>query len=131
MVFTGLNVKGSLHEHSPLEAQLQSTLNLLPAYAWYALPSGALIFVNERASDYLGLPKDDPLRLGIDNGGEWDSHIALLHPDNHEESRRVWSNCLRTGSAGEVAFRVRNIEGEFHWFLSRAEPLRASDGTLV
>jgi len=131
MVFTGLNVKGSLHEHSPLEAQLQSTLNLLPAYAWYALPSGALTFVNERAADYLGLPKDDPLRLGTGIGAEWDSHIPLLHPDDREETRRVWSDCLRTGCAGELSFRVRNPEGRYRWFLSRVEPVRAANETLL
>jgi PAS domain S-box-containing protein len=113
------------------EAQLQATLNMIPAYSWYAAPSGALTFVNQRCADYLGLPKDHPLRFGNDMGAKWDSHIPLLHPDDHEESRRVWSNCLRTGLACEVAFRVRNAEGGYRWFLSRVEPLRASDGTLL
>jgi PAS domain S-box-containing protein len=113
------------------EAQLQATLNVIPAYTWYADPSGALTFVNERLSDYLGLPKDHPLRSGIVPAASWDSHIPLLHPDDQEESRRVWSTCLRTGCAGEVSFRVRNAEGEYRWFLSRAEPIRASDGTLL
>src|SRR5713101_3548740 len=111
-------------------AQLQASLNVIPAYAWYALPSGALIFVNERTADYLGLPEDHPLRFGIDTGAEWDSHIALLHPDDHEETRKVWSTCLRTGSAGEMSFRVRAAKGGYRWFLSRFEPLRASDATL-
>src|SRR6201995_1016825 len=62
-----------------LEAQLRATLEVIPAYTWYALPSGALTFVNERHADYLGLPKDHPLRFGIDTGAEWDSHIPLLH----------------------------------------------------
>src|SRR5260370_10465785 len=113
------------------EAQLQATLNVIPAYTWYAAPSGALVFVNERSADYLGLPKDHPLRFGIDIGGEWDSHIPLLHPDDQEESRKVWATCLRTGSAGEFSQRVRNPEGAYRWFLCRAEPLRASDGTLL
>src|SRR5882724_7054360 len=115
----------------PLGPELQIALNPIPAQTWYAMPSGALTFVNERAADYLGLPKDHPLRFGIDTGAEWDSHIPLLHPDDQEESRRVWSTCLRTGSAGEQSFRARNAEGEYRWFLSRAEPLRASDGTLL
>ena len=115
----------------PLETELQATLNVIPAYTWYALPSGALTFVNERTADYLGIPKDHPLRFGIDTGAEWDSHIPLLHPDDHEETRRNWSTCLRTGCAGEGSFRVRNAQGEYRWFLSRAEPLRASDGTLL
>src|SRR5258705_4474469 len=115
----------------PLGAELQLALNLIPAHTWYAAPSGALTFLNERSSDYLGLPQDHPLRFGIDTGAEWDSHIPLLHPDDHEETRRVWSTCLRTGCAGEVSFRVRNAEGGYRWFLSRAEPVRASDGTLL
>jgi PAS domain-containing protein len=51
-------------------AQLQAILNVLPAYTWYAAPSGALIFVNRRTADYLGLPKGHPLRFGIDIGAK-------------------------------------------------------------
>src|SRR5712671_4400947 len=131
MVVASLDVHGVLHQHSPLEAQLQTTLNIVPVYAWYALPNGALTFVNERTADYLGLPKDHPLRFGTATGADWDSHIPLLHPDDREETRRVWSNCLRTGRAGEVRFRVRNAEGGYRWFLSRAEPVRAENGTLL
>src|SRR5579863_1761184 len=85
-----------------LEAQLRVTLDVIPAYTWYADPTGALRFVNERTADYLGLAKDHPLRFGIDVGGQWDSHVPFLHQDDQEETRRVWSTCLRTGSAGEV-----------------------------
>jgi PAS domain S-box-containing protein len=113
----------------PLGAELQTALNLIRAHAWYASPSGALTFLNERGSDYLGLPKDHPIRLGIDTGAAWDSHISLLHPDDHEEARRVWSTCLRTGCAGQVSFRVRNAEGGYRWFLNRAEAVLTSNGT--
>jgi len=127
----GLHVHGATQQYSWLEAQLQATLNVIPAYTWYALPSGGLTFVNERHADYLGLPKDHPLRFGIDVGAEWDSHLPLLHPDDHGEMRRAWSHCLRTGCPGEVSFRARNAEGGYRWFLCRVEPLRASDGTLL
>jgi PAS domain S-box-containing protein len=112
-------------------AQLQTTLNVIPAYTWYAASSGGLTFVNRRTADYLGLPEDHPLRFGIDINATWDSHIPFLHPDDHEETRKVWSNCLRTGDAGETSFRVRNGQGGYRWFLSRAEPLLASDGTIL
>jgi PAS domain S-box-containing protein len=115
----------------PLGQELQLALNLIPAHTWYAAPSGALTFVNERTADYLGLPKDHPLRFGIDTGEEWDYHIALLHPDDHEDSRHVWSTSLRTGRAAEGTFRVRNADGAYRWFLSSAEPVRAADGTLL
>ena len=112
-------------------AQLQATLNVIPAYAWYAAPSGGLTFVNKRTADYLGLPEDHPLRFGIDIGAAWDAHIPLLHPDDREESRKAWSTCLRTGEAAEFSQRVPNAQGDYRWFLSRVEPLRASDGTLL
>ena len=114
-----------------LEAQLQATLNMIPAYTWYAAPSGALTFVNKRNADYGGIPEDHPLRFGIDVGAAWDSHIPFLHPDDHEETRRVWSACLSSGRAGEVTFRVRGAQGNYRWFLSRTEPLHATDGTVL
>jgi PAS domain S-box-containing protein len=127
----GLRVHDASQQYPWLETQLQATLNVIPAYTWYALPSGGLTFVNERSADYLGLPKEHPLRFGIDTGAEWDAHIPLLHPDDREEVRRVWSICLSTGSAGENSQRVLNAEGGYRWFLSRVEPLRASDGALL
>jgi PAS domain S-box-containing protein len=112
-------------------AQVQAILNVIPTYTWYAAPSGALIFVNKRTGDYLGLPEDHPLRFGIDIGAQWDDWVPLLHPDDHEESRKYWSNGLRTGEAGEYSYRVRGAQGDYRWFLTRFEPLRASDGTLL
>jgi PAS domain S-box-containing protein len=126
-------VASSRHEPEAkhlLERELQVTLDLIPAYTWYADPSGSLTFVNERLANYHGLPEGHPLRLGTVTGAAWDSHMPFLHPDDHEETRRVWAECLRSGSAGTVNFRVRNAEGGYRWFVSRAEPLRAGDGTL-
>ena len=111
--------------------QLKATLDLIPANVWYANPSGGLTFVNKRAADYSGLTNEHPVRLGTETGAVWDSHLPLLHPDDRDETRRVWSSCLKTGQAGEVTFRVRNANGEYRWFLSRAEPSRADDGTLL
>ena len=90
--------EGKKAEEQPgFAAQLQATLNVIPAYTWYAAPSGALTFVNKRTADYLGLPKDHPLRFGIDTGAPWDAHIPFLHPDDQEDGRKYWLNSLRTG----------------------------------
>jgi PAS domain S-box-containing protein len=112
-------------------AQLQATLNVIPAHTWYASPSGGLTFVNKRTADYLGVPEDHPLRFGIDVGAPWDAHLPFVHPDDREETQENWATRLRTGEGGEGSFRVRNAEGGYRWFLSRAEPLRASDGTIL
>jgi PAS domain S-box-containing protein len=129
-LFTGLPENDSTRQHPPSEAQIQATLNVIPAYTFYTDPSGALTFVNERLADYLGLPKGHSIRSGIATGAAWDSHLHFVHPEEHEETRKVWSTCLRTGCAGQTTFRVRNAEGKYRWFLSRAEPLRANDGNV-
>ena len=113
-----------------LATQLQSTLNTVPAFTWYSLPSGTLTFVNHRYADYLGLASDHPLRFGVETGVAWDTHLQLLHPDDHESSRQVGETILRTG-AGQTAFRVRDASGVYRWFLSRVEPFRESDGTVL
>ena len=85
-----LDLDGTGQQYPWLEAQLQATLSMIPAHTWYALPSGTLTFLNERCADYLGLPKNHPLRFGIE-GASWDSRIPipLLHPNDHEETRRI------------------------------------------
>jgi PAS domain S-box-containing protein len=104
---------------------------MIPAFTWYSAPSGALLFVNSRGADYLGLPQDHPLRFGTDMSAGWDSHIPFLHPDDHEEARKASSDHLKTGFSGEVSLRVRSAEGHYRWFLTRTEPFRGSDGTLL
>jgi len=122
---------GSSASNTSFAKQLREALNAIPAYAWYAAPSGALVFVNEWAADYGGLPKDHPLRFGIDTGASWDCHIPFLHPDDRDEARRIWSHCLKTGLPGEVNFRAVNAQGGYRWFVSRAAPLRAHDRALL
>ena len=112
-------------------AQVRAILNVLPAYTWYAPPSGGLTFVSKRQGDFLGLPKDHPLRFGIGIGAQWDAHIPFLHPDDQEKGRKYWSNSLRTGEGYEYDYRVRDAQGNYRWLLTRTEPLRASDGTLL
>ena len=84
-----MTISPALRNVQCLGAELQIALNLITAHTWYALPSGALTFLNERGSDYLGLQKDHPLRQGINTEAAWDSHTRLLHPDDHEETRRL------------------------------------------
>ncbi|MDB5553491.1 MAG: nodV1 [Rhizobium sp.] len=111
--------------------QLQATLDVIPAYTWYSDPSGGLTFVNNRTAEYLGFPKDHPLRFGINTDAQWDDWVPLLHPDDQEAAREYRLNSLRTGEGGEHSYRVRGAQGGYRWFLTRFEPLRTSDGTLL
>src|SRR5260370_39228873 len=75
-------------------AQLQAILNVLPAYTWYAPPSGSLTFVSKRQADLIGLPNDHPLRLGISISATWDTHNPLLHPYHKADRLKSAYNSL-------------------------------------
>ena len=106
------------------------TLNALPTQAWYARASGALAFVNGPTADYLGLPSDHPLRFAADFEARWDTHLAFLHPEDQPTSSRNWAEQIQTGRPRDDQFRILGADGKYRWFLTRAEPLRDSDGQV-
>jgi PAS domain S-box-containing protein len=114
----------------PIEANLQVTLNALTAQAWYARESGGLAFVNRTAADYLGLPSDHPLRFATDFEAPWDAHLVFLHFEDQSASSKNWAEQIQTGRPRDCRFRILGADGRYRWFLSRAEPIRDSEGQV-
>ncbi len=94
----------------------------LPQIVWGARSDGTLDYYNLRWYQYIGATEAEPERA------RWDLH---LHPDDLVETGRLWQAALKRGHTYQTEFRVRNAEGEYHWFLTRALPIRDSAGTIV
>jgi PAS domain S-box-containing protein len=103
------------------ERELRLAITTIPALVWSALPDGSLDFINRRWEE-IGLAMDD-LR-----GSEW---INVLHPDERAGVSDRWRIAVETGTPYENLERVRRADGEYRWFLSRAEPLRDELGKIV
>jgi PAS domain S-box-containing protein len=129
-LFTAIVSASSGKALPPVETNLQMTLNALPTHAWYARASGALAFVNGPTADYLGLPSDHSLRFAADFEAPWDTRLAFLHPEDQAASGRNWAERIQMGSPQEDQFRILGADGKYRWFLTRAEPLRDSDGKV-
>ena len=129
-LFTAVASPASSKIFSPIERNLQVTLNVLPIQAWYARASGALAFVNQTTAEYLGLPLDHPLRFAGELEAPWDVHMAFLHSDDWAHSSRNWGEAIQSGKAREDQFRILGAHGEYRWFISQAEPLRDSKGQI-
>jgi PAS domain S-box-containing protein len=129
-LFTAIVSTPSGRALPPIEANLQMTLNALPTQAWYARASGALAFVNGVTAEYLGLSSDHPLRFAADFDAPWDVHLAFLHPEDRLTSSRSWAEQIQTGRPRDDQFRILGADGRHRWFLTRAEPLRDSDGQV-
>lgn len=56
--------------------------------------------------------------------------LQILHPDDRERSARLWAQCVRSGTPYRDEFRCRVADGTYHYFDSRAVPVRNADGTI-
>jgi PAS domain S-box-containing protein len=103
------------------ERELRLAINTVPALVWSTLPDGSLDFINQRWQE-IGLSVDD-LR-----GSEW---VNVLHPGERAGVAEKWRIAVETGVPYENIERVRRADGEYRWFLSRAQPLRDELGNIV
>jgi PAS domain S-box-containing protein len=54
-----------------------------------------------------------------------------FHPDDKKGMLQKWSAIRESGVRGELEARLRRFDGEYRWFLFRAEPLRDERSNIV
>jgi PAS domain S-box-containing protein len=69
----------------------------------------------------------DPAAMEPLTGPAW---LQIIHPDDRERSARLWAECIRAGLPYRDEFRCRLADGTYHYFDSRAVPVRNADGTI-
>jgi PAS domain S-box-containing protein len=104
------------------ERNLTLIINTMPTLAWSALPDGSVDFVNQRWLDYTSLSPEQALGWG------W---TAAIHPDDLNDLADYWQSIMHTGEPGETEARFRRFDGEYRWFLFRANAVRDESGTIV
>ncbi|PZM15399.1 PAS domain-containing protein [Rhizobium tubonense] len=104
------------------ETNLRDNLNALPTTAWSTSPNGYVDFLNARWLDYSGFTAEQASGYG------WGD---VIHPDDAERLFTYWQGCLASGDSVDIEARMRRFDGEYRWFLFRADPLRAEDGTII
>ena len=59
-----------------------------------------------------------------------DGSGRAVHPADHDRVMAEWATILRSASPGEIHFRFRRADGAYRRAISRAVPLRQSDGEI-
>ena len=105
------------------ERRLRDVIQTIPTFAWTALPDGSVDFVNRHWQEYTGLPTERTV------GSGW---REAVHPEDLERHAEKWRASLATGEPfdNEVRYR-RAADGQYHWFLTRAVPLRDERGKIL
>jgi PAS domain S-box-containing protein len=104
------------------EKQSRAAIDTIPVIVWTTLPDGTNDFHNQRLLSYTRFSPDQAQGMG------WK---AMFHPDDVARHLETWKNSVETGSSFECESRLRAFDGEYRWFLARAEPMRDEVGNIV
>ncbi|HXC69897.1 MAG TPA: PAS domain-containing protein [Pyrinomonadaceae bacterium] len=112
----------ALAEMQKSESKLRQVIDAIPAMAWSAHPDGTGEFFNKHYLDYVGLPAEHVMDWG------W---TAAVHPDDLENLSLTWQQMRESETPGEGEVRLRRHDGEYRWFLFRANPVRDESGRVI
>jgi PAS domain S-box-containing protein len=108
--------------HKGTEDELRAIIDNAPVFLWSDLPDGYCDFLNQRWLTYFNLSLQEA------QGAGW---ATLLHPDDAAHHLESWQKSVATGIPFETEARYRRSDGEYRWYLNRADPLRDKTGRIV
>ena len=89
-----------------ISSEVKKTLDLLPQLVW--LTKSGIGYCNCYLKDYLGLDSHDI------SDYEW---LKALHPEDAEHFYNLWSESQKNGNSFEKECRIKDVDGEYYWFL--------------
>ena len=99
-----------------------SLAEAVPAIVWSADTTGAIDWFNQLWYTHTAQQRDAALGWG------WQ---AVIHPDDLSDAVRGWVDAVKHETNFEAEFRIRRSDGEFRWFLTRAQPTRGIGNDVI
>lgn len=104
------------------EARFRTLADNISQLAWIADEQGWIFWYNQRWLDYTGTTLEEM------QGWGWQK---VHHPDHVDRVVSRIRHSFETGEVWEDTFPLRNREGQYRWFLSRAIPIQDEDGAIL
>lgn len=104
------------------EEKLRAVVDSIAQLAWTARADGYIYWYNRRWYEYTGTTPEEM------EGWGWQS---VHHPERLATVVQLWEASIATGRAFEMVFPLRNAQGEYRLFLTRALPLKDSAGQVT
>jgi PAS domain S-box-containing protein len=103
--------------------QFQLLTDSLPHLAWISLPDGTCEYTNRPWFQYTGLSMEESRGYG------W---TRAIHPEDLARVLTHWQQTREHGEGREAELRLRRAsDGAWRWFVARAQPARAADGSIL
>ncbi|HSQ95665.1 MAG TPA: PAS domain S-box protein [Croceibacterium sp.] len=91
-------------------------------FAWMADPDGHIFWLNQRWYEFTGFSDDE---------AQTNKRRQVVHPDYRQRVVANYNAAIAAGEDYEDTFPMRGKNGEYCWFLSRAQPIRDERGEIV
>jgi PAS domain S-box-containing protein len=104
------------------EKRFRELIESLPQLFWTCRVEGPCDYLSRQWVDYTGIPEEEQL------GYRW---LEQLHPEDRDKTVSDWMEKVKTGSRFDIEFRIRKSDGIYHWFKTRAVPMRDADGNII
>jgi PAS domain S-box-containing protein len=102
--------------------QLNAILQTAPDIIFSSQGDGSRDYLSERFFEYTGATNEEAM------GFEW---MHYVHPEDREEIKNYWAQCVERGETYEAEYRIRGSGGQYRWFRARAIPIRGENGKAV
>ena len=104
------------------QKRLRRFVDAMPAMIWRADPSGAIDQWNRTMIDTIGKPWETSESFDL---------LSKIDPDQAVEVEKRWQRSVRLGVPYEDTYRILANDGNYHWHLVRALPVRDELGTII
>jgi two-component system, sensor histidine kinase and response regulator len=94
----------------------------LPQLVWTCRGDGSCDYLSRQWVEYTGIPEAEQF------GSGW---LNQVHPDDQAGLMQAWRAAVASGSEFKAEFRIRRQDGVWHWFDTRALPVRDASGQIV
>lgn len=105
------------------ERELRQLVDVVPHNIFVLGPDGNPLYANDVLLNYFGCALED-IRAS-------DFRARIYHQDDFEKVHSIRQDAISRGVPWETEARLRRKDGQYRWFLIRANPLRDQDGRII
>src|SRR6185503_19891918 len=105
--------------------------------AWSVRPDGTTDYLNQRCLEYAGLSREEAYGSGWKGEPGRESTVpdifhVTVHPEDAPRVMTKWFHeIVPAAKRAEYEVRLRRYDGQYRWFIVRAEPLHDEGGNVV
>ena len=103
------------------EQRQRSLVEGIPQLVWSASQPGWWKWASPQWTSHTGQSDADS------HGWGW---LDMIHPDDREDARAAWDRATDAGGF-DVEYRVHDAHDGYHWFQTRATPVRDDRGSII